>query len=976
MARQGVAAGWGQDILLERERERSEFEDCVESANSGKGRLLLIEGPAGIGKTRLLDTAVSIAREHAFEILTARASELEREFAFGVVRQLFERRLAFTPSEERESLFEGAAGLATRVLGLDTSTVTTKDRITSGTAGDLTFPTLHGLYWLCSNLAAQAPLVISVDDVHSSDAPSLHFLAYLTRRIEELPILMILAARAAEPEVEPLVAALSSEPLARVIRPAPLSEAAVETLVRASLTEAAEDEFCRACHRATGGNPLLLRELVGELRANSVSPTAAEIAAVHSIGPQTVTRMVLERLARLPQATAILAQAVAVLGGRAELRHAAALAALDRRVARDAWDELADAGILEREAPLRFIHPIVSSAIYADISPAKRANEHERAAQILADDGMPAEQVALHLLGIEPGAEAWRVELLRDAAQQALNRGAANPAVTYLRRALAEPPDDCNRASVLLELGSAERAAQEPDAAEHLDQALELTDDLTTRGRVAGELAGVLHMSGRAEEAVRVLERASADIAAVDGELALRLEAELCTLATLHRSTWPLAVERLEQVSTGIEGKTPGERLLLAIRAHETGRAGSPAPEAVELAERALAGGKLLTDQTPDSAPFYFALYVLMAADCLELAEQYLEQALADARARGSLLGFAIVSCYRSGLALRRGSVRDGEAEARASLDAGRLTDWTLLPVALGYLIDSLMELDELDTAEEELREGRLDGKLPEETPFNALLSSRGRLRLAAGETESALEDLLELVEREERWRSPHPAATDYRSHAALALSMAGEQTMAQRLAEREVKSARRWGVSSVIGRALRVAGLVEGGEEGLQLLHEAASVLETSPAELERARALVDLGAAIRRDGQRSAAREPLRRGLDLAHRCGAVALAGRARDELLATGARPRRPLLSGVDSLTGSERRVAKLAALGMTNREIAQALFVTTRTVEVHLTSVYRKLGIRSREELPASLSGEEHNQPRETRAQQATMEPGG
>jgi DNA-binding CsgD family transcriptional regulator len=130
--------------------------------------------------------------------------------------------------------------------------------------------------------------------------------------------------------------------------------------------------------------------------------------------------------------------------------------------------------------------------------------------------------------------------------------------------------------------------------------------------------------------------------------------------------------------------------------------------------------------------------------------------------------------------------------------------------------------------------------------------------------------------------------------------------------------------------------------------------VLEDSPAELEHARALTDLGAALRRTGKRSEAREPLRAGLDLAQRCHATALVQRAHDELVASGARPRRFLLTGVDSLTASERRVAEMASEGLTNREIAQALFVTEKTVEGHLGHAYRKLDVRSRSELPRAL----------------------
>lgn len=171
---------------------------------------------------------------------------------------------------------------------------------------------------------------------------------------------------------------------------------------------------------------------------------------------------------------------------------------------------------------------------------------------------------------------------------------------------------------------------------------------------------------------------------------------------------------------------------------------------------------------------------------------------------------------------------------------------------------------------------------------------------------------------------------------------------------EDELARARSWGSPRMLGMALRIAGLLRGGEAGLELLHEAVEVLERSPARVARAHALVELGAALRRAGRRSQALDPLRRGLDLAYRCGAPPLAERAHRELVVLGARPRRPLLTGIGALTASERRVAEMAAEGMTNRQIAQSLFVTLRTVELHLTHVYQKLGIDAREQLGAAL----------------------
>jgi DNA-binding CsgD family transcriptional regulator len=193
-----------------------------------------------------------------------------------------------------------------------------------------------------------------------------------------------------------------------------------------------------------------------------------------------------------------------------------------------------------------------------------------------------------------------------------------------------------------------------------------------------------------------------------------------------------------------------------------------------------------------------------------------------------------------------------------------------------------------------------------------------------------------------------------WRSGAALAALALDDRERADLLSAQEVDLARGFGAPRALGVALRTRGLVTGGEAGLDLLADSVQALDGSPAVLETARARTDFGAALRRAGRRQDAQEVLRLALDAAHRCGAGALAERAREELGLAGARPRRPRVSGLESLTASERRVAELAAAGATNREIAQALFVTVKTVEWHLRNTYGKLEIASRRELTGAM----------------------
>jgi DNA-binding CsgD family transcriptional regulator len=232
---------------------------------------------------------------------------------------------------------------------------------------------------------------------------------------------------------------------------------------------------------------------------------------------------------------------------------------------------------------------------------------------------------------------------------------------------------------------------------------------------------------------------------------------------------------------------------------------------------------------------------------------------------------------------------------------------------------------------------------------------ARGRLRIAQGRFAVGLEDFLAVGKLLTRATITCPGYLPWRSEAALAHLALGDEESARRLAEEELELARAFGAPRALGVATRAAGVVVGGDRGASLLREAIDAFERGDARLERARALADLGALLRRRNRRREARELLREALDAAHRSGARKLAVQAETELRATGARPRRVVLTGVDSLTTSERRIAELASEGLTNREIAQTLFITNRTVEGHLTSVFRKLLVDSRDELAAELA---------------------
>ena len=352
---------------------------------------------------------------------------------------------------------------------------------------------------------------------------------------------------------------------------------------------------------------------------------------------------------------------------------------------------------------------------------------------------------------------------------------------------------------------------------------------------------------------------------------------------------------------------------------------------------------------------FAFVGVVLTAADRFDAALRLCDDAISDARERGSVFAFAVAAWLRGHVAYFRGSLGDAEADLRHSIEAGESHGLaTGLPHPLARLAHVLMERGDLDAAAEMLARAGIPEEVPDTAHLHPFLESRARLRLLQGRTREGLADLRELGRSYESVDGRNPAIIAWRSHAALALRTVGDEETARRLAREEVELAREWSAPRALGQSLRVAGLVEGGAGGLEMLREAVHVLAESPALLERARALADLGAALRRAGSRAEARDVLRQALDLATQCGATALAERAHGDLVAAGARPRRIATTGVESLTASERRIAEMAASGMTNREIAQALFVTPKTVEMHLHHAFRKLGISSRALLSGAL----------------------
>jgi DNA-binding CsgD family transcriptional regulator len=940
--------------LLERERDLAELRSVLTDTREGRGRLVLAEGAAGLGKTSLLRAALELAADADILCLRARASELERDFAYGCVRQLLEPVVARAAEFERARLFDGAAALAQPLLAAGGG-------VALRSTADNTFSMLHGLYWLLNNLAAGTPTILCIDDLHWADGESLRFLNYLTPRLDGLAVAVVASVRSEHTTTEDL-ARLVGAPETTVLRLQPLSIAATATLCEQRLGAPVAHDFAAACRDATGGNPFYLEALLREAEERRLSMTADDAERVRRLGPAAVAQAVLVRLSGAPSAATGLVRAAAVLGDGASVAEIAHLAELPRDEAARAADLLGTLGILKGAETVEFAHPIIREAVYTAISSRDRMRLHARAAEILAADGVSEERIAAQLAASEPSGDPTRVALLRRVAAAALARGAPAAAVAWLRRALAEPPPPTDLAEVMLELGAAELRLALPVSVEHLAAAVAAIRQPSLLANAVRELANAFSLSGHAERAARAIESAIPTVEAEDPELALLLEAEFAAKALqAGLEVRAAAAQRLERYR-GLPGVTAGQRLVLASVAFQRARASESSLDAVAHIERALAGGSLLREQDLDVVgPFYALLIALLDTDALDLADRCLEQALADARGRASIPALAFLIAHRGWFALRRGSVAQAETDARTALEM--LTAHRIQlghRFALALLVEALLESGDVDGAERTLATSGLAVEIPPGLASNHLLQARARLRLQQSRTHAGLEDLLEFGRRDELWGAANPLASRWRSLACVPLAATGDRAGALRLAAEDVERARRWGAAAGVGMALRAHGLVEGGRAGIAHLHEGAQVLQRSLARLEHARTLVDLGAALRRANRRAEARDVLKGGLTLASQCDAAALVERAHIELRAAGGRSSDAGGGGIARLTVAERRVAEMAAQGHSNPQIAQALFVTRKTVETHLGHIYGKLGISGRVELTRVLADKAAN----------------
>ncbi|MFI1854070.1 ATP-binding protein [Streptomyces sp. NPDC020480] len=932
-------------MLHERDDELAQISAALRDAREGRPSLVLLTGPLGIGRSALLQRLPARAADDDVRVLRANAAPVEAEFAFGVVRQLFDSLLAGAPRELRERWTREFADVAdvARLFPAD-------EAMPADDAPTAAFePVLRALRSLLEGVCADGPLLILVDDLQWVDTPSLRWLAYLAKRLRGLRAVLVCTLRDGEPRARDPLLCEVVEAATHRLRPRPLSSRATAELIRDHFGEPGDEEFIRACHETCAGNPLLLTSVLPDLADTGPRPTADRAAAARASRPPHLR----ERLARCvglqPRPMRDLAAAIAALGDQGDPQLVALLAGLDPIGFAAALRALHALGLAADEREPRFVHAVVADAVQSTLSVAERERLHDRAAELLYRGGRSDEQVAAQLMLGVTSRHPWSVGVLRAAADVALRRGAPEVAMRYLRRALLDGSlSGEGRARLLIDLATAERGPDPAACERHISQAIPLLPTAAHRAAAALRLSPAV-MGPTTFSARDLLRQVAEELGPPDAlegasrEVALRLEARLRQGAIEDPAELASAVERLGGMGAEPPTATAAERELVAVLLYAAMLACRlPAAELTRLA------GRLLEREPAATARVYSALplttVTLVAADSVDALGTWLsvEQRIGRPHAAATVAdGFGHLE--RAMVFMARGRAARAHAHAERAL---RLSEahWH----ELGVTSTVALIFTALEMGDPALIERMLDRASQHRSSCLTLTAGLQFLGAAVdahrGHWAAAVEILMASGRRLEAagWRNP--VLFPWRPRAAGLYQRLGDIRSALALAEEERLRAEEWGAPVAIGRALRLKGSLLGGDQGEALLREAVGVLRRSANELELARALLVLG---RRLEGRAESGELLREAAALAAECEAPWLVERARSDGPGVAVRPERVL-------TRTERRVVALAGRGLTNTEIAGELGVSSRAIEKHLTNSYRKLAVSGRRELIAAL----------------------
>ncbi|SES40784.1 helix-turn-helix transcriptional regulator [Lentzea albida] len=944
-------------ILVGRDAEVKRIEEALDSAQASTPSALLFEGAIGIGKTSLLEAACSMARRRGFVIARATASPMEREMPFAVAQQLFEhlpRESSAGPGDEAAP--HGHAVIAGEVAG----DVNDFEEVHVHQA-------IRDLYRITTGLAQHAPLCLVIDDVQWTDVPSMRWLNYLVHRVVRLPITILLGRTSGIRPTDPILLA-ELEIYTERLRLGTLTAPDIASLTEQVLGRAPHEKFTDAVMRATHGYPMVCTHILSLMRERSVVPDEPAADDLPTPEPEELGQSVLARLNRQSRELVDVAKAIAVVAPP-HLQLLAAVTGMSGGAVAEQVRQLEGMGVLAPPGKLTFAHSVLKDAIEKAVGFGDREELHAEAARFLHQTRAPSLLIARHVVRTSSRLGTWAVDALRSAAEALITEGDPRSGAKFLNRALEEDVSAAQRRDLLLRLGFAETYFDPRMAVVHLEEGMSELDDPERTLAVVCRLAQVLYLDGAYDKATEVLHRT------ID-EIGPKIPAAVDMLRLLNRLTAPSGDPAAGQVDlTRFDEREwrrrdPRGRRLAALIAEDAGNRGTDLTLCREAAAAAMQNGAAAMLQHPQR--LLGVLNAFIRTDEPHLVMRYCNEILLEAHREGLSLIELLGHTVRSRAHYHCGSFTEAVADARLALSAARKAE--LPPGHFGsvYAVEALMraqlELGAVDDAEETLLLLGRTRSLPQTWHHTALLHARGALRLARGDAGGALADQLDCGERLVSWGMGNPAVRPWRSYAALAWLRLGQHREALDLALEELTLAREWGAPTVVARALLTVGVVTGGVAAAPRLAEAESLLRNSPARMLHAQVLLELAASRWEKGQRDEARQHLAEARTLGEQCGVVVepgerLAGSGLEDARGVPAPPPAVTAKAVPAgssstalLTPHEYRVAGLVLEGNSNDEIAHKLNVSRRTIEFHLTSIYRKLGVRRRTQLSSALAG--------------------
>ncbi|MFF3640838.1 ATP-binding protein [Streptomyces sp. NPDC002564] len=846
---------------------------CADSTTTGG--LIAFSGEAGIGKTALLGEVRRIAAGRA-TVWSARGGETVTSVPFNVVRQLLQPALVhLTPDEARE-YFGDCYDIAGPALGIAEPGGRQADpqAVCDGLVEAVS--RLARLYW---------PLVLLIDDAHWADQETLHWLAAFAQRLDELPVLVVVARRpgeAAGDSARHLTAITDRARSFTTLRA--LTPDAAAGLTRATLGEHADAPFCREVWAVTGGNPYESVELLAKVQDSDLEPVENSADGLRALNRTARGRGLVARLEGLGTDATRFAWAAAILGSAISLDLAATLAGMTPETAERCAERLCTARILlSGDEGLEFVHPLIASTVYRSIPSATRTAFHGQAASVVTNSGLGAAAASRHLLEVHPDDDPELVEQLRQAAAEHLAVGAPDAARRCLERALREPPLPEIHARVLYELGCATLLTSPVTTIGHLREALSMRG-LAQELRVDAvcRLSQALVHNDQLEEGLRAIAEEASRLE--PGPDRLRLQAVHYMWEGIHagEEDSPGRSRRLADLAGPLTGRDNSERALLILRAFDAMTRGESAELVVELCDRALVNGRLAPGLGWTDTEWSFELRLMLGgsyafSDRLDRAESLFTEAVRAYETAGWSGGhLALSHAFLGYVYRRRGRLTDAERSLRESL---RLADRVGqgLPMhweAASMLIDTLLARGHVAEA------GAVADQYGFAPPSASTIyvpdapSVRGRLLLALGRTEEGLAELEATAKALTARGQYNTVLAPWAYDLARALVHEDPARAAHLVADAR-RQAERFGTDTAIGEALRCAAALETGPRSAALYRQAATYLEASPCAYEHAVARVEYGIAAD-----SAA--DLERGLTLARTCGADGLADRALDHL----------------------------------------------------------------------------------------------